>query len=228
MKLFLIFFLIHQSLFAYINIHPTTFDKRIDFEGSYEEYTLVNTSNNPIMYRIYTEKDKNSNLNMESFMEYYPRSLVLKPGEMGKIQLSISSNSKIPEGEYSGILGIRELPVFNENNNKTSGVQILTDLKLTLMGYAGDISPKLIFKNLKITNKKNKNILNGLIKNSGKLRGKYEIYINEHFLGYLRILPGEELDFYKMDFSGEFKLEKNNKLKILNYTTKELIYEIKI
>lgn len=228
MKLFLIFLLIYQSLFAYINIHPTTFDKRIDFEGSYEEYTLVNTSNNPIMYRIYTEKDNNSNLNMESFMEYYPRSLVLKPGEMGKIQLSISSNSKITEGEYSGILGIRELPVFNEKNNKNSGVQILTDLKLALMGYAGNISPKLIFKNLKITNKENKNILNGLIKNSGKLRGKYEIYINEHFLGNLRILPEEELDFYKMDFSGEFKLGKNNKLKILDYTTKELIYEVKI
>ncbi|MGL6114497.1 MAG: hypothetical protein ACRC1R_05605 [Cetobacterium sp.] len=222
------FLCIFNLTFSYINIHPTSFDKRIDFQGSFQEYTLENNSSNPLMYRIYLEEHRDKKLSMKDYIDYYPKSLTLKPGESGTIKVHISSNCQIPKGEYFAILGIRELPVFLEKSQDKSNIKILTDLKLSLMGYGGDIYSDLKFKNLKLINKNQKIILGGSIENIGEKRGKYEIYLNDHFLGNLRILSKETLNLENLDFSSNEKILSKNKIKFLDYETKELKYEINL
>ena len=115
MKILFLFFVIFKLSLSYINIHPTFFDKSIDFEGSYQEFTLFNQSNDTVLYRIYCEPYKDStNKDMSKWVNFYPRSITLAPGESGKIQVSVASNSKIEWGEYSAVLGVRELPLYEK------------------------------------------------------------------------------------------------------------------
>ncbi|MGL5935501.1 MAG: hypothetical protein ACRCZI_07750 [Cetobacterium sp.] len=233
MKLiFFLFFATFNLTFSYVNIHPTFFDKRIDFNGSYKEFTLFNQSNNTVLYRIYTEPHLGStNKDMSSWVNFYPRSLTLKPGESGKIQVEIASKKKLENGEYSAVLGIRELPVYEKViSEKGAGLSILTDLKLVLNGYAGDINPKLQLSNLNLDITKTSIALAGEVKNIGKRRGKYELYIGEYFLGNLRIHSNEKLNLSNLDFkySGEIKNNFKKELIIIDYTDKKQVGKIKL
>ncbi|MGL5613148.1 hypothetical protein, partial [Cetobacterium sp.] len=92
MKILFLFFIIFKLSLSYINIHPTFFDKPIDFGGSYQEFTLFNQSSDTVLYRIYCESYKDSsNKDMSKWVNFYPRSITLAPGESGKIQVSIAS-----------------------------------------------------------------------------------------------------------------------------------------
>ncbi|MGL5349687.1 MAG: hypothetical protein ACRDA0_03865 [Cetobacterium sp.] len=231
-NIFFLFFAIFNLTFSYVNIHPTFFDKRIDFNGSYQEYTLFNQSSNTVLYRIYVEPhSKGSNKDMSDWVNFYPRSLTLKPGESGKIQVDIASKKKLEAGEYSAVLGIRELPIYEKVvSEKGAGLSILTDLKLVLNGYAGDINPNLQFSNLNVDINKNTITLNGSVKNIGKRRGKYELYLDEYFLGNLRIHSNEKLDLNALDFkySGEIKNKLKKELLIIDYIDKKPIGKIKL
>ncbi|MGL5314619.1 MAG: hypothetical protein ACRC92_15315, partial [Peptostreptococcaceae bacterium] len=107
---------------------------------------------------------------------------------------------------------------------------ILTDLKLVLNGYAGDINPNLQFSNLNVDINKNTITLNGSVKNIGKRRGKYELYLDEYFLGNLRIHSNEKLDLNALDFkySGEIKNKLKKELLIIDYIDKKPIGKIKL
>lgn len=231
MKKLYLFFLVFKLTFSYINIHPTTFDKPIDNEGSYQEFTLFNQSNDSILYRIYSEEDSDPQIkSMVNWMNFYPKTLTLKPGEMGKIQLSIASHSKLKEGEYAGILGIREIPIYKEiQKNTGTNIKTYTDLKIVLMGYAGDIAPKLKFTDLKIL-ETNYIKLCGFIENIGEKRGKFEFYLGNNFLGNLRIMSNEKINLNHFDFSFKKKDKYNisNILIIKDYESKKIIKKIKI
>lgn len=235
MKVTIIFlFLLSQIVFGYINIHPTTFDKRIDRGGSYQEFTLHNSKSEPIMYRIYSETDGENSL-MADGMEIYPRSLILKPGETRKIQLHIAVDEKLPPGEYSAILGVRELPVYEKAKNGNVGVTILTDFRLVLNGYAGDIAPILKTENLKLIDEKDSESrdslkLIGKIENIGKLRGRFEVFASSNFLGNLRIMAGEKLDFKDFDFSvrKDENFKKPEEIIIKDYESKKEVMKVKI
>ena len=232
MKLLFLFFIIFKLSLSYINIHPTFFDKPIDFEGSYQEFTLFNQSSDTVLYRIYCEPYKDSSNNdMSKWVNFYPRSITLAPGESGKIQVSIASNSKIETGEYSAVLGIRELPLYEKVIKETlSSIGILTDLKLVINGYAGNISPKLTFSNLNLEISSNKISLNGVVENRGERRGKFELYIDDYFLGNLRIHSKESLNLKNLDFiyTGNHKLKSKKTLIIVDYITKKTVGKIKI
>lgn len=232
MRILLLFFVVFNFSFGYVNIHPTFFDKPIDFNGSYQEFTLFNQSSEKVLYRIYCESYKvKGEKDMSKWVTFYPRSLTLEPGESGKIQVSIASNSKIESGEYSAVLGIRELPLYEKIiSEKSSGLGILTDLKLVLNGYAGNISPKLLFSNLNLDLKPEKISLNGVVKNSGKRRGKFELYVDDYFLGNLRIHQSETLDLNSLDFSylGKYNLNSKKNLIIVDYVTKQIVGKIKL
>lgn len=232
MKIFFIFFIIFKLSLSYINIHPTFFDKPIDFEGSYQEFTLFNQSSDTVLYRIYCESYKDSsNKDMSKWVNFYPRSITLAPGETGKIQVSIASNSKIEAGEYSAVLGIRELPLYEKVIKENySGLGILTDLKLVINGYAGKISPKLVFSNLDLEIHSNKISLNGFVENRGERRGKFELYIDDYFLGNLRIHSKESLNLKDLEFTytGPHKLKQKKTLIIIDYITKKTVGKIKL
>lgn len=232
MKLLFLFFIIFKLSLSYINIHPTFFDKPIDFGGSYQEFTLFNQSSDTVLYRIYCEPYKDSsNKDMSKWVNFYPRSITLAPGENGKIQVSIASNSKIEIGEYSAVLGIRELPLYEKVIKKNlSSIGILTDLKLVINGYAGNISPKLAFSNLSLETTSDKISLNGVVENRGERRGKFELYIDDYFLGNLRIHSKESLNLKDLEFTytGIYKLKSKKNLIIVDYITKKTVGKIKL
>lgn len=201
-KLITLFLLSLQITYAYINIYPLSFDKKIDDEGSYQEYSLFNQTNKPIFYRVYVEKPSNSkDRDMSKWINYFPHSLTLKPGEEGIIKINIASYEALPEGEYSAILGIREIPVYEEEIKKEkSSITVYTDFKLVLNGYAGNIFPKLEIKNIGIEENSDRVTLKGTITNIGKRQGRYKIYLDEYFLGNLRLNKGDSLEFKENEF----------------------------
>lgn len=232
MKKIYLFFLIFKLTFSYINIHPTTFDKPIDNDGSYQEFTLFNQSSAPILYRIYSEPDpENLDRSMHRWMNFYPKTITLKPGEMGKIQLNIASHSKLEIGEYSAVLGVREIPIYEEViKGNGANVSIYTDLKMVLTGYAGNASPKLKLNDLKILENGEKVKLHGSVENLGERRGKFEIYLGNNFLGNIRVMSKEKLKFHDFDFSFKRKDKEkiSNVLIFKDYESKKIIGKIKI
>lgn len=201
-KLITLFLLYLRLTYAYINIYPLSFDKKIDGEGSYQEYSLFNQTDKSIFYRIYIEKNSNTkDRDMSKWINYFPHSLILNPGEEKIIKINIASYEPLPEGEYSAILGIREIPVYEEEikENKNS-ITVYTDFKLVLNGYAGNIFPKLETKNISIEENSERVTLKGIIANTGKRQGRYKIYLDEYFLGNLRLNKGDSLEFKENEF----------------------------
>lgn len=163
----LIFLFLSLKTWAYVNITPLTFDKRIDGEGGYKEYTLSNSSKNITKYRIYIEKN-NEKYDMSDWVEFFPKTLTLKPGESKKIKVLITAPNDSREGEYTTNLCIKEVEVPLKNKE----LNILTNLKIELAGYVGDLKPKIEITNIYREDKS----LKISFKNAGEIRQYFEIY----------------------------------------------------
>lgn len=174
----LVFLFFTIEAFAYINITPITFDERIDKDGGIKEYTISNSSKKNKRYRIYVEPVEEKN-DMTDWVEWYPKSVSLKPGESKNIKVLITAPVEAKRGEYITKLCIKELetPIQKEN------ISILTNLKIELAGYVGDIKPKIIVKREDKDSQNEKLV----IKNIGEIRQRFEIYTgkNEKNLEYL-------------------------------------------
>lgn len=187
---FLLFLILSLKAFSYMQVAPLVFDKRID-KGATEEFYITNPTNKEVGYRIYKEKSDNG-LDMTPYMEFYPKSLKLKSGETKKLKVYIESPKESKKGEYTAILGIKEVNIPNAEKKDNGSLILSTDLKLELAGYVGDLNPKLKIDNLKYEN----NNLNFSIKNIGEIRTKIEVYLkinNSKELVYLdsfRLLKG--------------------------------------
>lgn len=174
----LVFLFFTIEVFAYINITPITFDERIDKDGGIKEYIISNSSKKSKRYRIYVESVEEKN-DMTDWVEWYPKSVSLKPGESKNIKVLITAPLEAKRGEYITKLCIKELetPIQKEN------ISILTNLKIELAGYVGDIKPKIIVKREDKDSQNEKLV----IKNTGEIRQRFEIYTgkNEKNLEYL-------------------------------------------
>lgn len=183
----LMFLFLSLKVFAYINITPITFDERIDKDGGAKNYIISNSSKKIKRYRVYVEPVEEKN-DMTNWVEWYPKSLSLKPGESKEIKVLITAPSDAKRGEYTTKLCVKELetPMHKENIN------ILTNLKMELAGYVGDIEPKILVKE-QIADK---NKLRITIKNIGEIRQNFEIYTGDKeedmtYLNHLRLFKGE-------------------------------------
>ena len=206
--------------FAYMSINPVIFDKRIDNGGAVEEYYISNPTKTEVGYRIYVEPSDNGK-NMSKWIEYYPTSIKLKPGETKKINVLIEAPEKAPKGEYTGILGVKEITVPASLKNNKAGVNVYTDLKIELAGFVGDLKPNLEISNLKI----DKNTLSFGIKNIGEIRTKVEAYLEEKdkepvYLDSFRILQNKEKTYSK---KLENKISKKTKLVIYDLSGKKIL-----
>ena len=158
---------------------------------------------------------------MSKWIEYYPTSLKLKPGETKKINVFIEAPEKAKKGEYTGVLGIKEITVPNSLKNNRAGVNVYTDLKIELAGFVGELKPKLEINDLKLKNKK----LSFNIKNIGEIRTKVEAYIEEKdkepiYLDSFRILQNKEKSFEK---ELSTTLSKNSKLIIYDLAGNKIL-----
>lgn len=188
-------------LYGYINVDPLYFDKRIDGVGGYKEYTLTNSTNKTLRYRVYSEKISNQN-DMSSWIDFYPKSITLKKGESKKIKVLITAPVGTKEGEYIANLGIKEIPI--PLLESTSAVSLYTNLQIELAGYVGNIKPQLSISKLQIIKNNNYLKLFGKIENIGKIRTKAEFYLeNENkdkiYLGSYRLFKGDRKDLNKLE-----------------------------
>ena len=125
---------------------------------------------------------------MTEWVEWYPKSLSLKAGESKKIKVLITAPSEAKRGEYTTNLCIKEL----ETPAQKESVSILTNLKIELAGYVGDIKPKVSFER-RSKDGENEELI---IKNTGEIRQRFEIYTGENeekleYLGQVRLFKGD-------------------------------------
>lgn len=217
---FNIIFSIHS--YAYINIYPLTFDKRIDRLGEVQEFNLYNGTLKPLKYEIYIDKSTKYK-DMSNWIEYYPKVITIKPGKEEILKIYIQSPKGTEKGEYSAILGIKELYFPDEEamRKKESSLKIMTDLKIELFGFVGDIVSDLKIQNLSISvNEKSLN-LNGYLENIGKRRATFKFFLsdsknkNTFFIGEKRLLPNEKfsLEEFSQKITDEDVLKKIKRYK---------------
>ena len=195
-KKLLIFLILGLKSFAYMQVAPIIFDKRIDEGGAIQEFYITNPTNQEVGYRIYKEKS-DTDLDMTPYMEFYPKTLKLKSGESGKIRVYIEAPKDSTEGEYTTIMGIKEINIPSVKKSGNGNVIIYTDLKLELAGYVGNLKPNLEIKDLKLKN----NELTFKISNIGEIRTKVEAYLESDnlkeakYLDTFRLLKNKESNF---------------------------------
>jgi P pilus assembly chaperone PapD len=224
----LLFFLVFSlNSFAYLNIYPTSFYKPIDGKGATEEFTLSNMSTSPIKYKIYIEETE-KNFSMVPWIEIYPKTITLKPGEEKKIKLYIKAPSSVKEGEYKAILGFKEIYIPTKEKNSTStSLKLLTDLKLHITGYVGNLKPIISGKNIYLTAKG----VTGSLINSGNRYGDIEIYLanksykNMYFLGATKIKKNESIELSTLKLSYPTEGKKYDRLRILEKSTSKVLGE---
>lgn len=213
------FFLMTFNLFAYINIYPVIFDKKIDSRGDVQEYTLYNPTNNSLKYQLYLTDD-GIEKSMKNWIELYPTTITLKPGKSGKFKVFVKAPKGIPNGEYLATVGIKEIALPNQKGNDSTSVQILTHLKMDIAGYVGDLNPKIFLKGVKPSLKGEELTFTGEVANVGDRRGTLDFYLsdknerNQLYLGNLRLLKGEKIEASKLNQ----KLNDGDKSFIKNFT----------
>lgn len=216
----LMFLLISSLSYCFTSINPAIFDKRIDGGGAGEEYYISNPTNSEIGYRIYVEPSDSPN-DMSKWIEYYPTSLKLKAGETKKVKVFIEAPQNVKEGEYTAVLGVKEVAIPMSLKAENAGVSIYTDLKLEIAGFVGDLKPEIEVSDLIVAGNKVK----FGIKNVGEIRTKVEAYLesadNEPlYLDSFRLLQGKSKSFetdldlkkYQKDLKFVIYDLQNNKL----------------
>lgn len=187
----LVLLLISSQAYSYINVSPLIFDERIDNDGSVKEYYVTNSLSHKTSYRIYLEKGKEND--MSDWIEFYPKNLILNPGETGKLKLYIAAPQNTNPGEYTAILGIKE--INTPNVIREGNLSIYTNLKIEIAGYVGDLKPVIEVRDFI----KNNDEISMKVKNKGEIRTKLEIYKKnkkeEEYLGSIRLLKGDEKVF---------------------------------
>lgn len=205
MKTILLFFIfLNLNVFAYININPVTFDKKIDGRGEFQEYTLYNPTQNSLKYQLYLEDEKIEK-SMKTWTEIYPTTITLKPGQSGKFKVFIKAPPNTQNDEYFVTVGIKEMSLPKLDSKKVSTIQILTHLKMDLVGYVGDLNLNLKIQNFAISLEKKYLKFSGILSNKGARRGNLDFYLvkknedSEFYIGNLRVLKNEKINLSKLN-----------------------------
>lgn len=205
---------------AYVNIYPLNFDKSAEGKGSTETYKLYNGTDKTIRYRIYLEDGENPEKSMKEWIEYYPNILTIKPRQEEEIKVLVRAPKESSKGEYTAILGVKEIAIPNEEEMKKGikgGVQILTNLKMEIASYVGEIKPKIKISDLELKKNETELKFTGIAKNVGERRGGFQFFLSDrrekniYPLGEYRILKGRELN---LDVLTIKKIDKHLKEKI--------------
>lgn len=232
MKHLILFLFIYSCSYSYLQIYPTIFDKRIDGEGRNQRYELSNTTKEKVRYIFYIESIKNSQ-DMSKWIEFFPKTMTLNPGEKKELNLFIQAPNNTKKGEYLAVLGVKELPIITESDikNRKNTLNILTNLKIEIAGFVDEIP--IILKNTKIILNENSKKLDGIIENNSIRRATLWFYLKnsknkkEYFLGVKRILAGQSFNLSTFD-----KIKDRNILKdydeIIIKHENEIIKRIKI
>lgn len=183
LKMMIIFILIFNFSFGYVNIYPSFFYTKLEENKGYETLVLTNTREEEIRYRLYLEEDNLKDVTVK----LYPKSITLKPFESKEVKISIESSSD-KAIKYTKILVIKEIALPGQKKT------VMTMLKLKLSGFSGNYEPNLRLKKIK------NNTLE--IENIGDRVGIYEVYDSqENFIDSFIIRENEkkELNYENKD-----------------------------
>ncbi|MGL4902360.1 hypothetical protein [Cetobacterium sp.] len=239
-NIFILFFLLTFNSFAYVNINPVTFDRKIDGKGEVQEYTLYNPTQNTLKYQLYLT-DEEIEKSMKNWIEIFPTTVTLRPGRSGKFKVFIKAPKGAPRGEYLVTVGVKEIALPKHDSMDISTVQILTHLKMDLAGYVGELNPKIFLKDFKATLKENNLNFYGTIANVGERRGTLDFYLAENskenlvYVGNLRLLKGEKIIASKLNqkltkYDNRLlkSFSKYNTLIVKDSLSKKILYETTI
>lgn len=228
-KIILMYIFMFSYSFSYINLYPLVFDKRIDGIGNTQEFIVTNITNQNLKYKIEIEKTGEKR-DMSNWLELYPKSLALKPGEEKIIKVYINAPKDKNIGEYFTTLNIKELATPNINKNNKKNLKIFTNLKLKLYGYIGDLPAKIELNNFSF-NLNNLKVF-GIIKNISNRRINIEFLVGSKNKKYLiaekRLRKDEIFNLNNLNFLvNENELKKDN-LEFLYIIEKETNRELKV
>lgn len=176
-SLILTFLLIFTATLSF-HIAPTFFEKRIDGSGGYQEYIFKNNTNSMVRYKVSFLPGLGRFSHMNDWIEYSPKILTIKPQSESVLKVFIKAPKGIPEGEYSAVLNMKtiNLPKLEKDDGKSvaAKTRLNVDISLELIGYYGNLEPKLEVSNLKLDeNKDKKLVLSFNVKNRTFKRGVY-------------------------------------------------------
>ncbi|MCQ8210972.1 hypothetical protein NON08_00100 [Cetobacterium somerae] len=233
----LIFFSIALNLAAYVNIYPVSFDKAIDGKGSGQEFTLYNKTNKALRYNISLSDDRFQTNSMKNWVEFYPKNITVKPGKSEKIKMYIKAPKNTPKGEYLATVEIKENILPNlEKKVSQNNIQLLTHLKMDIVGYVGNLKPIYKIDNFSYNIQENTLSVKGTIKNSGDRRGRVALILSNgknkynYKLGNLKLNKGESINISKLSHNiKDQKLPKNfNKLILKDEDSGHILSEISL
>lgn len=176
-QIFLTFLLIFSITFAF-HITPTFFEKRIDAGGGYQEFTLKNNTNSMVRYKVSIFPGLGKFSHMNDWIEYSPKILTIKPQSQSVLKVYVKAPKGTPEGEYSALLNLKtiNLPKLAQDDGKSVAAmtRLGIDVGIEIIGFVGDLQPKLEISNLKIgEDKDKKTLLTFNVKNKTLKRGVY-------------------------------------------------------
>ncbi|ERT68267.1 hypothetical protein HMPREF0202_01837 [Cetobacterium somerae ATCC BAA-474] len=171
----ILFFFMANFLFS-LQIGPPMYEQRIDGNGGYREFTIKNSGDETLRYKLTILPTLENHKDMSKWTEVSPKILTIKPGKSGKIKIYSNAPKGAEEGEYGFILSVKMigLPRLPEETHLIeSSAKINFDVHLELFGYVGNLEPKVKLTNLKTRKKDNQIIISGKLENLTLKRGVY-------------------------------------------------------
>lgn len=203
----LLFFTFHLTYSFHIS--PTFFEKRIDLNGGYQEYTMFNNSDKTQRFKITPHPGTGKfDGHMNKWIEFTPKIITIKPQSSAKLRVLIKAPKGTPKGEYSSFLNFKSIPLPKLIKEEDGRVGAMTRMPLSInlefVGYVGDYPANLEISNLHIVNNKDKgSTISFNVKNNTKRGVWYNVDIIKNQDDYESIekgrLPNGETESVKIN-----------------------------
>ncbi|MGL6118922.1 MAG: hypothetical protein ACRC0V_00290 [Fusobacteriaceae bacterium] len=172
----LIFLIIFSTTLSF-HIAPTFFEKRIDAGGGYQEFTFYNNSTKTQRFKVAALPGTGKyDGDMDKWVEFSPKIITIKPKSQNILKVYVKAPKNLEEGEYSTFLNFKSVPLpdLNRDDGKSvaAAASIGLNVNVEVIGYVGDLKPKLQITNLNVTeNKDGKAVVSFKVKNNTPKRG---------------------------------------------------------
>lgn len=157
-----------SSLSYSMKLRPIGFDKRIDDGNGFQEFTVTNTSNKLMRYKVTVNSTGKKN-DVSNLISVYPKVFTVEPLSEKNFKVYVEE-TQLPKGEYNFILGVQPIKVPDiEETAKgkiNSSVSMQMAMKVEMMAYSGDIIEKFDMIKDKFYTKDGKKFYSAHIKNS--------------------------------------------------------------
>lgn len=156
------------------HIMPDGFEKRIDNGQGYQEFYFPNSGSETIRYKFTATPGSHVRGDMSRWVEFYPKVLTVRPGETGLLKVFAKSPVGTPEGEYGFHLDAMPIPVpkiGKDGKEIKANVGVKINASVEMIGYVGDLRPKLSLESYKVYDDNGKTKIDIAIKNDSPKRG---------------------------------------------------------